>query len=438
MKIAAKSANSANSVRGGTESANKLFRNARRVQQNYNGMYGYYGGGNNGGGEDMKEAWYLADYSLKMVSCLQGEQNYNYESGDVEPSTVLFRLCPKDSCSTNTTVGCDSGFGDFAVGINTFTEAYTETIKDSYNNGMQFYSNQYGEFNVEEYTKECRLFEEAEGQGQGQGYNGGYYNGGNNGGYQGGYNGYRSYAYIGLACTADGKGIRLASFSDEYCTQESAVSFADTHNGNELPYSEGGLVPETCMDCMTMNDNYEYEVSEMCKTTYEGASYKCEENMQSFNTYYGPNTRGCDFLGSKFPSSNAATTETTHKQVGGAMLAAEYIVLLVVAGMVGAGLVFFFTNKAIRARKQRGKSMKSDDGVFLGDEGGASPGFWNTGSIAGIVQTVKGSVQNAAVKVKGSVQDATVKVNAMNCGECSAYDKMDDDHSVKRYPSAEA
>jgi hypothetical protein len=188
--------------------AKKLVRNARRVQQNsygYNngGSYGgYYGGGAQGGDEDTEEAWYLADYSLKMISCIQGEQSINYERGEVESSTVIFRLCPRETCGADnsTSVPCEEGYGDFAVGINTFAEAYVESIKDNYNGDSQYYSYQYGEFNVEEYVKECRLFD-----GEGE-------NGGNNQNY---YNNYgATYAYIGAACTSDGTDIKLASFSD--------------------------------------------------------------------------------------------------------------------------------------------------------------------------------------------------------------------------------
>ena len=204
------------SIHGGSDSANKLFRNARRVQQNYNnyganngggyGGYGGYGGGGGGGGGGEKDNWFLADYSLKMISCIPGEQSVNYERGQLESSTIIFRLCPKDYCgvSNSTTMGCDSGYGDFAVGINTFAEAYTESVRDSYSNNMQYYSYQYGEFNVEEYVRECRLFEGGQGGGGGGG-------GGNNNYYSGG--GY-SYDYLGPACTADGTDIRLAAFKD--------------------------------------------------------------------------------------------------------------------------------------------------------------------------------------------------------------------------------
>ena len=184
-------------LHSGSAAGKNLLRNARRVQgNNYGGNYGYYGGQGEQGGE--QEAWFLADYSLKMLSCIAGEQTINYEDGNVESSTVIFRLCPSNICNADnsTSRGCESGYGDFAVGINTFTQAYVESVKDNYNNGMQYYSYTYGEFNVEEYARECRLFEEEGGEQNQNNYN------------------YGNYAYIGPACTEDGTDIRLASFSD--------------------------------------------------------------------------------------------------------------------------------------------------------------------------------------------------------------------------------
>jgi len=349
-------------MHGGTNGANKLFQNARRVQQNYNynqgagyGGYSGYGGYNsNGGGGDMNDDWFLSDYSLKMISCIQGEESINYEEGQLESSTVIFRLCPKDYCGTSsTTMGCDSGYGDFAVGINTFAEAYSESIKDNYNNGMQYYSNQYGEFNVEEYMRECRLFE-----GGGGGGNGNYYSGG----------GY-SYAYLGPACTADGTDIRLASFKDPYCSEESDTAFESTHNGMELPYGDGGLIPNNCMDCLSMNNNWEYEVNEMCKKTYENAGYRCEQHMESFNFYYGQNNQGCEYLDSRLTGNNLdkytnnfanAADSFFQESSKATKMAAGTITLFVLAGLVGAAAVLCLGKKTVQKVVRQRKISKKD------------------------------------------------------------------------------
>lgn len=384
------------------KSANSLVRNARRVQQNYNGNYeGYYNGNaGGGGGQDMKEAWFLADYSLKMISCLPNEQSVNYERGEVESSTVIFRLCPKDTCTSSDgsdTLGCDSGFGDFAIGINTFVQAYTESVKDNYNSNMQFYSYSYGEFNVEEYTRECKLFEGDEGEGANN----------NN------YNMYNNYSYIGVACTEDGKDIRLASFSDQYCAQESTTSFASSHNGMELPYASGGLVPDTCMNCITTNENYEYEITEMCRSTYEDATSRCEQNMESYNSYYGQDTRGCEYIESKLPSSSTSKNTASgffRNQPEGLKLAEEYIALLVVAGLVGAGLVFFFTKKAV-CKHRSGAGKEQPDGEFQ-DEPEFTP--------PSITLSIPPAVSDIAVSVKSAVQDTAAKVVSMAKGPSTA------------------
>jgi hypothetical protein len=136
-------------------------------------------------GEGEQESWWLTDYSIKLISCMAGEGYANYESGQMESSTVIFRLCPIDSCTSNNTLGCDTGYADYAVGINTFAEAFAESVQDNY----QFYEvNQ-----VVEYIQECREIEDS----------------GSNNYYTSG------YSYIGLACSVDGTNIRLATFSDQ-------------------------------------------------------------------------------------------------------------------------------------------------------------------------------------------------------------------------------
>jgi hypothetical protein len=162
----------------------RLLQRSRRVQGGYWYGGGGRGGGGGGGGGGDQETWWLADYSIKMISCEAGETFVNYEQGQLESSTVIFRLCPINSCTNNNTLGCDEGYADYAVGINTFAEAFAESVRDNY----QYYAvNQ-----MKDYIRECR---EVEG-------------GGN-------YNYYGSYTYIGPACSTDGKNIRLATFSDQ-------------------------------------------------------------------------------------------------------------------------------------------------------------------------------------------------------------------------------
>lgn len=324
---------------GRVAATEKIMQNARRLDYNYHYANGGYSAGY--AYEDGKEGTFLQGYSLKMMSCLKGEKSYNYQEKTTEFNTVIFRLCPVDTCSNSTSTPCDEGFGDFAVGLNTFAEAYVESIKDNYNSGMQYYS-----FNIEEYVQECKLWEEEGQDNENEDYNA-----------------YGTYAYIGTTCTDDGTDIKLASFSDPYCTEESEDSFADTHNGFELPYSSGGLAPDDCMSCMTMNDNYEYELNEMCHQLYESANYKCEENMEAFNNYYGPDTRGCDYLYDYVPkaskkksSSNTGSSANSGNfftnQSEEAKMAEELVAVLIISALIGAVVVAAFTQDRISKMKE--------------------------------------------------------------------------------------
>lgn len=382
--------------------AKKLARNARRLENN-NGQYGQYYNGQQQGGEGAEDAWYLQGYSLKMLSCISGEQSVNYERGDVESSTVVFRLCPTDTCGANSTSnGCEEGYGDFAVGINTFAQAYVESIKDNYNNGMEYYSYAYGDFNVEEYIRECSLFEEGEGGGeQNQNY-------------------YQSYAYVGAACTDDGTDIKLASFSDPYCSVETE-DFADTHNGFELPYSEGGLIPSECMSCSTYNDNYEAEVSEMCKKTYEEATYRCEEKMEYVNQYYGANNYGCSYLEDKIPKASKSWFSKSESDIPkegnfftnqpeNVKLAEEYIALFVVMGLLSFVLVGYFIKEKVEEKKalKEGVEPKST--------------------------SITESVKSAAMLVKVSTMEAVSKVVKL----VKSGDEDDDYHKMEKPTIGEA
>jgi len=137
-----------------------------------------------------------------------------------------------------------------------------------------------------------------------------------------------------------------------------------------LPYGNGGLVPDTCMSCLSMNDNYEYEVSEMCSKAYEDATYRCEQNMQSYNAYYGQDNRGCEYLESKLSSGNYvannlgqeyynAATSFFSDQSETTKMAEGYVALLVLAGMVGAATVFCFVKKTVKTVRQQHRRRKA-------------------------------------------------------------------------------
>ena len=219
---------------------------------------------------------YLVYYSMKMISCSAG--TYTASQSGAEYGAILFRLCPNFwyTCNDDPGMGCDSGYGDYLVGINTFVKEYLENKGDE----IQLSDDN---FQIEELA-ECRQYnadEESE-------YADGTY-------------------YVGPSCTSDGTGVRMALFSDEDCsTLEEAITFEDISAGSTLPYSDGGLVSQSCESCASTNEdneNGDAGVNEMCIELYEQAYYKCETYQYNSLMPFGSSRdeSGCDFINSFFP-----------------------------------------------------------------------------------------------------------------------------------------
>lgn len=249
----------------GPRATSKLMKAARRLE--------------NAEEEEEQEYGFLADYKLKLISCNSGELYVNPENGENEYSSVVFRLCPSDSCDDEGSAGCTSGNGDFVVGLNSFVENYLEDKRDD----MQ----QDDAFKVEEFG-ECREYEvdqdaqDDEGDDQQQ-----------------------VQYFVGPSCSEDGTDIVLDMFIDETCTTQSEeVTFYDISNGLSLPYSNGGLVSSYCESCAGYNDNGEWELSEMCMRLYENSG-KCETNMESYH-YNGQQVDSCEFIESLVPRRSTA------------------------------------------------------------------------------------------------------------------------------------
>ena len=448
-------------------------------QQYYGGANGYnvynynWGGGGAGGAEG--ENWWLGGYSIKVVACLQGEQSINYERGEIESSTVIFRLCPtSSSCginnnnnnnnnggntNTNNTqqslLGCTEGYGEYSVGINTFAEAFAESIRDNY----QYYDLS----QMADYMRECRMFEGYNNQGGGGGA-GGYWYGG----------GYGSYSWIGPTCTADGTNIRLGAFSDpvrnpnvllktclgavflmspfrqcrqtrckldfilmsmrfsslflkQYCTDE--ISFGSMYNGATLPYSTQGILPSTsCMSCYSQNyDNYEWEINQMCHKTYEDAPQRCEKRMDfssssssssyyggyggyGYNTHYQSNY-GCDFLDQKVNSilggGNGLSLTSYGGNSGSSELRNIVVMFLAVASVSTAVVLLFVRHK----RGQQGHNSLSKDGH---ENGGQFELMDPKEAISDAVRagstTTLGAVKNATKHVRQSIHESAKRL----------------------------
>jgi len=230
--------------------------------------------------------------------------------------------------------------------------------------------------------------------------------------------------------------------NSQYCSTESDVSFEDTHNGYALPYSNGGLVPNTCLSCVSMNDNYEMEVNEMCQQTYEGANYKCEQNMESFNSYYGPDTSGCEYLESFEPTSSKKQSSWGSSKNGnlfqnqpeGVKLAEEYLALLIVSALLGAGFVIFFVQKTVAG--EDGAEPKEPSPIIESIKSAAMLVKMKVLETAAKVAPI---VRDTAAKVAPIVRETAAKITSIVRGSSSEddYNNMENDESEKAGPKEE-
>ena len=242
------------------KNAAKILRAARRVEEAEEEEEGEYD--------------YLMKYTLKMIDCKAGQQVLNSETGEYEYNAAIFRLCPTDEgCDSDEEKGCDSKYGDFVVGLNTFVDGYFEDQRDNMQWDDAFEIDRYAE--CEEYNPE---FDDDQAQAQWENYQ----------------------FFIGPTCTEEGD-VRLAVFDDEVCTSESETTFEQISNGWSLPYSEGGMVSTMCIDCGAYNDNGEYELREMCEQLYMQSGSKCETEMEYYS-YYGQNVQGCELIEELMPA----------------------------------------------------------------------------------------------------------------------------------------
>ena len=120
-------------------SARKLIRASRKLEENQ-------------AEEEEDEYYFLSQYRMKFVQCVAGEQVPGDDA--YESSAVIYRLCPLTDVESTSAFGCtdEEAYGDYVVGINTFTQAIAQNI--AWEREQAGYEDD-GEFNLEDYA-ECR------------------------------------------------------------------------------------------------------------------------------------------------------------------------------------------------------------------------------------------------------------------------------------------
>jgi hypothetical protein len=214
------------------------------------------------------------------------------------------------------------------------------------------------------------------------------------------------------------------------------------YGGNSMPFSNGGLIPQTCMSCLTQNyDNYEIKVSDMCQRTIEDASYRCEENMErTYSYYYGKITSGCSYLTSKVSAIASSSSSVQgslfgEQSFGGRGETAQIVIIFLTAAFVSAGLGLFCFQKRRAQRKAR-QAAANKDGLELITPAQAME------TIQKGQQSAKEVIKSAAKKVKNSVHETAKKIvdltrSTSNAVKKRAADKDDDEREDGTYKAME-
>jgi len=367
-----------------SKNGQKLMSKARKVEQD--------------GDMDMD---FMADMSLKFMGCHHISQWNGDADGDDEvriesKRLAKFRLCPTDTCNSNSVNGCSSGYGDYIVSMDDFLASYLENkaevqeqecenykangycncnedddgaencfdqcfkdadmtycLSEDYYQADDDAAAEKEEFEIENYL-ECtqyefaeqrrrRLAREARKLEEGAEY------------YE--EEEEEDQYYIGTYCSAQGGDVVLGVFTDEACT-----NFADSNGGrttyyeNEgeaMPYSEESIVDNECYTCQEEPEAdgddkyYEVEVKEICEDVYSVAG-KCEQNMYDGSGNQNLNNNACQYIdGVKTTGSNGIINSGNR---GGNAVASGFIGVFGAAFVVLGSYVYYLKTKLDRGR----------------------------------------------------------------------------------------
>lgn len=324
--------------------------------------------------EDEADFSWVSGYSLKFQGCFHVSQ-WNAEAQDEEDVRIMtkrlirFRLCPASSCSA----GCDSGYGDYIIDMNTYVNAYLESkeelerqacenleenvcdceekdddqfdeeecMSECYADNNMGYceKDEEDEFQLNDYL-ECGQFEVPDDDGNGRRLE---------------EEEEEVQYFIGPYCTNQGGSIYLGMFTDDTCTE-----FADNNGGastyksfvgSKLPYSSKNIVGSECVSCLMAKEERdddqaeeeEDEVSEVCEMLY-GSAGKCESNLDIDD----PNENGCTFMeGIKIiRKSGIVSTETPAPS----KTASAFIGIFAVSTCLLAAYVYFLKSKMDKSK----------------------------------------------------------------------------------------
>lgn len=313
--VTATTINVGDSLKANSKIGRDLLSKARRVEQD------------NEDAEVVGE--WVANYSLKFQGCHHLVQ-WNEEADGEEDvrlfrkRLVRFRLCPSDTCSSTNSGGCDEGYGDYIVDMQTYLNAYYEAKTEAAEQTCGNYAENYCacEGNGDDNFNENQCFYQCVvDAGMTECYS--YYEDQINEEFE--INGYMECAqfewnndnrrqldqeaqlFVGPFCSEQGGSIHLGMFSDDTCSQsiEDDTNGATTFygmTGFELPYSKKSIIGAECTSCTQVDENedgnngddQQAEITELCQTAYGNAG-KCESHLTEGTTSY-MNEQACTYI----------------------------------------------------------------------------------------------------------------------------------------------
>lgn len=326
-------------------------------------------------GGEVDYSW-VSGYSIKFQGCHHVTQ-WNAEADgeeDVRIATkrlIRFRLCPSGSCDSDSAGGCNSGYGDYIVDMDTYLAAYVENKQ-----AMEEYNCEYLEANVcgcddddgkddgfdqEQCLSDCYYANNADycvEEEQDDNANEPFeladwvvcaqFDAPNDDGGRRRLDGAEEVQYfIGPYCADQGGDVLLGVFFDDTCS-----TFADDYGGKttykgfmgeSLPYSESSILGLECLDCMepkeANNDGDqqdEDETTEMCEMMYMTAG-KCETYLT-----YSDNENACNYLkGVKVIRSDGVMEASS----SGSSTAAIFIGVFAAAFFLVGGYAYYLKTK---------------------------------------------------------------------------------------------
>ena len=358
-------------VKVNSDLGNKIMSNARRLDDN----------------AEVDFTW-VADYSIKFQGCHQISQWNDEANGDedVKISTkrlVRFRLCPTGSCTTDNAGGCNEGYGEYIIDMNTFLAAYLDAQQDYNEWKCQYYEYQCNcdgqqDNNNRRLDQDICFWDCLEAKGEDP-YTCVDKNPNNDDEAEEEAFEWADYMecaqakfennnrrldqeveyFMGPYCADSGGAIYLGLFTDEQCTLFADDSGGkDTYytlsGGKDMPFYATSVIDYDCISCKELeevweqdnNDNNDADdVIEFCEQIYATAG-KCESGL-SGKISGDINTNACTYMeGIKIVRKNGVVQQNSSKAN---KTASVFIGVFVAAFVLLAAYVYYLKTKLDRA-----------------------------------------------------------------------------------------